>query len=66
MTTRVKLITGGIAAIFVAALFTLAPTTDVNAGRGSGCEGDFKVDGSSANIAAPEGKSIEFPGRQPH
>jgi len=50
---------GALALSLVVVLFTVLPTAEVQ-GKGSGCEGDVKIDGSSADYTAPPGRSIDF------
>ena len=54
-----NVILGLVSVAVVTAVFALTPPTEVQ-GRGSGCEGDVKIEGSSANYTAPAGKSIAF------
>jgi hypothetical protein len=60
-----KMVLGGgamFAVVAIAAVMVSAfmPTADVAAARQEQCEGDYKVEGSSAYIVAPEGKGIEY------
>jgi hypothetical protein len=50
----------GMAAALVLGLSLFAPASSVSAGPQEHCEGDVKVEGTSAYIAAPNGKGIEY------
>lgn len=54
-----SLLVGALAVASLAVLLTITPTTEVS-GKGSGCEGDVKIEGSTADYTAPDGKSIAF------
>ena len=57
--TGLSVLLGALTVSLVAVLLVVLPTTDVQS-KGSGCEGDVKIEGSSANYTAPAGKSIDF------
>jgi hypothetical protein len=54
-----SLLLGMVTIAMVTVLLVALPTTEVQS-RGSGCEGDVKIEGSSADYTAPSGKSIDY------
>jgi hypothetical protein len=54
-----KTLAGALFVVLATVAFALTTTTEVE-GRGSGCEGDVKIEGSKADYVAPPGKSIDY------
>lgn len=55
----ISVLLGTLVVALITVLFVVFPVSEVQS-RASRCEGDIKIEGSSANYTAPSGKSIEY------